>query len=212
MNHTPASIAATYQCHNRQSFTGVTPVSKPSNHITTRRTVRPATRASSASRRRQLQPLGRRRRHLGNPAISRERAGRNGQACQSRADSLGCPPRPCRRSTAVGGFAAYTVGNAGHAALGVILFSWNCMTCHTWRVSRREDLQAAPRQTWRDRHRRRTNSNCQRALPRIQAEADPRDGKDDRDQTHAATGQPAGRTMPRRTRPFPRSLFSVLAD
>jgi hypothetical protein len=37
----------------------------------------------------------------------------------------------CHKSTAVGAFATYTVGNAGHAALGVILSSSNCMTCHT---------------------------------------------------------------------------------
>ena len=36
----------------------------------------------------------------------------------------------CHKSTTVGGFATYTVGSSGHAALGVILSSSNCMTCH----------------------------------------------------------------------------------
>jgi hypothetical protein len=36
----------------------------------------------------------------------------------------------CHKSTAVGGFATFTMGSTGHAALGVILSSSNCMTCH----------------------------------------------------------------------------------
>jgi hypothetical protein len=36
----------------------------------------------------------------------------------------------CHKSTAVGAFAIFAMGNAGHAALGVTLSSSNCMTCH----------------------------------------------------------------------------------
>ncbi len=37
----------------------------------------------------------------------------------------------CHKSTTSGGFAAYTMGNAGHSALNVVLKTSNCMTCHS---------------------------------------------------------------------------------
>ncbi len=39
----------------------------------------------------------------------------------------------CHKSTATGGFATYTMGSTGHAALSVLLSS-NCMTCHNGTV------------------------------------------------------------------------------
>jgi hypothetical protein len=37
----------------------------------------------------------------------------------------------CHKSTVSGGFASFTMGNAGHAALGVVLSTSNCITCHS---------------------------------------------------------------------------------
>ena len=37
----------------------------------------------------------------------------------------------CHKSSVSGGFASYTMGNAGHAALNVVLSTSNCMTCHS---------------------------------------------------------------------------------
>jgi hypothetical protein len=36
----------------------------------------------------------------------------------------------CHKNTNKGGFGTYTVGNAGHSALGVVLATSDCMTCH----------------------------------------------------------------------------------
>ncbi len=37
----------------------------------------------------------------------------------------------CHKSTVSGGFGSYTMGNAGHSALNVVLSASNCMTCHS---------------------------------------------------------------------------------
>jgi hypothetical protein len=40
------------------------------------------------------------------------------------------PCDTCHTSKVVGGFATFTMGNSGHAALGVVLSTSNCITCH----------------------------------------------------------------------------------
>jgi hypothetical protein len=127
MNHTGISSGCT-TCHNGGSFTGVTPVSKPANHITTS--------ADCATCHKSFVSFaGASFSHSGVAAgtcNSCHLTGTGGAMVKPAnhvpTTSVSCDT--CHKSTTVGGFATYTVGNAGHAALGVILSSSNCMTCH----------------------------------------------------------------------------------
>ena len=126
MNHTGISSGCT-TCHNGQAFAGVTPVSKPSNHI--------ATTADCVSCHTSFVSFaGATFNHAGITAgtCNKCHTGTGGGMVQPAkhvpTGSVSCDT--CHKSTAVGAFAIFTMGNAGHAALGVTLAASNCMTCH----------------------------------------------------------------------------------
>ena len=80
----------------------------------------------------------------------------------------------CHKSTTAGGFATYTMGNTGHAALSVVLSTSNCMTCHNGTVFGTKTFKPHP-----GSHGTRTTATsaalATRASPRIPAGADPRE-------------------------------------
>jgi hypothetical protein len=128
MNHTGITSGCT-TCHNGQSFTGVTPVSKPANHITT-------TSDCSSCHKSFVSFAGATFSHTGVAAgtcnschVSGSGGAMVKPANHVQTASVSCDT--CHKSTVVGGFAMFTMGSTGHAALGVVLSSSNCMTCHS---------------------------------------------------------------------------------
>ena len=126
MNHAGISSGCT-ACHNGQAFAGVTPVSKPSNHI--------ATTADCVSCHKSFVTFaGATFNHAGvvpgtcNTCHTGTGGGMTEPARHVPTGAVSCDT--CHKSTAVGAFAIFTMGNAGHAALGVTLSLSNCMTCH----------------------------------------------------------------------------------
>jgi hypothetical protein len=127
MNHTGITSGCA-TCHSGQSFYGVTPVSKPSNHVAT--TADCVTCHTSF-----VSFAGAAFNHAGiAPGTCNScHTGAGGGMVQPvkhvPTSSVSCDT--CHKSTAVGGFAIFTMGSAGHAALGVSLTTSNCMTCHS---------------------------------------------------------------------------------
>jgi hypothetical protein len=126
MNHTGISSGCT-ACHNGQAFFGVTPVSKPSGHV--------ATSADCVSCHTSFVSFaGAAFNHTGVVAgtCNTCHTGAGGGMVEASrhvlTGSVSCDT--CHKSTAVGGFAIFTMGNSGHAALGISLATSNCMTCH----------------------------------------------------------------------------------
>jgi hypothetical protein len=132
MNHTGITSGCA-TCHNGQVFQGVTPVSKPGTHIVT--TADCATCHTSFT-----SFLGATFSHTGVAAgtcYSCHGVPTSGAMMENAGHvatgSSSCDI--CHKSTAVGGFATFTMGNAGHAAtVPVTLLSSNCMTCHNGSV------------------------------------------------------------------------------
>ncbi len=133
MNHTGITSGCA-TCHGGQAFQGVTPVSKPSTHIAT-------TADCSTCHTSFTSFLGAAFNHTGVAAgtcYSCHGSSTSGammvNAGHVATGSASCDI--CHTSKAVGGFATFVMGNAGHAATVpvTILSTSNCMTCHNGSV------------------------------------------------------------------------------
>ncbi len=127
MNH--AGIASNCTaCHTGQSFYGVTPVSKPATHVA-------IGQADCVScHRSYVSFAGAAFVHSTTSAgqcYSCHGAGVGGamQVNASHVPTGTVTCDACHKSTAVGGFATFTMGSAGHTALGVSSTS-DCTSCH----------------------------------------------------------------------------------
>ena len=133
MNHTGISSGCV-TCHSGAAFQGVTPKAKPaSGHI-------PTTADCSTCHTSFTSFLGATYSHSGvtsGTCISCHNGTYAGVVSQTSVVSNHVPTAAvscdvCHTGSKVaGGFLTYTVGNAGHAALGVTLSVSNCMTCHS---------------------------------------------------------------------------------
>jgi hypothetical protein len=129
MNHAGIASNCT-NCHNGQTFYGVTPVSKTSIHMST------APGQDCVACHRSFVSFA------GASFIHPANASGNCYSCHGTGSSGAMPENAshvptgsascdaCHKSTTVGGFAVFSMGTAGHTALGVSSAS-DCTSCHT---------------------------------------------------------------------------------
>jgi Cytochrome c7 and related cytochrome c len=131
MNHTGITSGCA-TCHTGQAFYGVTPVAKPAAHVPI-----PAGTDCSSCHTSFVSFAGATFNHAGvssgtcNSCHNGTYPGVMSQSSVTGHVPTGVVPcDTCHTSKVVGGFATFTMGNAGHAALGVQLSTSSCMTCH----------------------------------------------------------------------------------